>query len=634
MKNLLILVLSIGIFLNGLCSDNKYPSDDIPESLLLASKAVVRLDEQKLTMQLDGDILHENIYAITILDENAEQFATFLGPYDKYTRLKNVSGRVYNKEGELEETLRGEDILDFSMIASYSLYDESRIKVIDPEFHEYPYTVEYRSTYLMKSFLELPDWRVYPAYDVSVENSSFEITVPGEDYFRYSARGMVLVPEISETSKGLIYRWDVEGMPALTQESMSLGIIDISPILFIGPNDFNYGGHPGNMSSWQEFGKWIWDLGKDKQSIPEKEAAHITMLVKDLSADREKVEVVYKYMQDRVRYVNIVLGIGGFEPIAAEEVSDVGYGDCKALSNYMKALLNLIDIPSYYTLVMAGNQHRTFNAAFPSQQFNHAILAVPQSDDTIWLECTSQRLPADYLGSFTDDREVLFITEQGGMLSRTPKFSPEENLQSTHAVCKMDSQLGARIEFKRSYEGAYYGSMLSQIHNQDQTEQKRSIQNRMRLAGFRVDNFSYEYDQDSFPTVSEKIEITVDQLSSQDGEYVPLQLGILCEELELPKRSRNRDFPVYIKRGSKKCDSVTYELPDNLEIHLLPDPVSIETPFGSYRMSVKEVPEGLLYAREVTILDGIYDPYQFNEIYKFYREVRSSDQKKAIFFKK
>ena len=52
----------------------------------------------------------------------------------------------------------------------------------------------------------------------------------------------------------------------------------------------------------------------------------------------EKAKIVYKYMQEKTRYISVQVGIGGFKPMLAKDVDRLGYGDCKALSNYTKAL--------------------------------------------------------------------------------------------------------------------------------------------------------------------------------------------------------------------------------------------------------------------------------------------------------
>ena len=48
-------------------------------------------------------------------------------------------------------------------------------------------------------------------------------------------------------------------------------------------------------------------------------------------------------MQNKTRYISVQVGIGGWEPIAAKQVDKVGYGDCKGLTNYTKALFERDD---------------------------------------------------------------------------------------------------------------------------------------------------------------------------------------------------------------------------------------------------------------------------------------------------
>lgn len=67
----------------------------------------------------------------------------------------------------------------------------------------------------------------------------------------------------------------------------------------------------------------------------------------------------------------------------AAEICKTGFGDCKGLTNYMKAMLKAVGINSYFTIIHLGGQ-KSFNRAYPSpSQANHVILTVPVSGDTI-----------------------------------------------------------------------------------------------------------------------------------------------------------------------------------------------------------------------------------------------------------
>ena len=107
-------------------------------------------------------------------------------------------------------------------------------------------------------------------------------------------------------------------------------------------------------------------------------------------------------MQKKTRYVNVSIGIGGWQPFDAATVDKTSYGDCKALSNFTKSLLSVVGIKSFYALNNAGSDANSIDRSFPSAQFNHAFVCVPLDRDTIWLECTNQRYPCGFNSDFTD----------------------------------------------------------------------------------------------------------------------------------------------------------------------------------------------------------------------------------------
>ena len=114
------------------------------------------------------------------------------------------------------------------------------------------------------------------------------------------------------------------------------------------------------------------------------------------STDREKVKAIYDYLAKTTRYVSIQLGIGGLQPIAASDVCRTGFGDCKGLSNYTRAMLKEIGIPSTYTVISTTNE-RLLPDFSSANQMNHVILQVPlpkrSEERRVGKECRSRWSP-------------------------------------------------------------------------------------------------------------------------------------------------------------------------------------------------------------------------------------------------
>lgn len=267
--------------------------------------------------------------------------------------------------------------------------------------------------------------------------------------------------------------------------------------------------------------------------------------------------ILYDYLQRNYRYVSIQLGIGGWQTMTAKEVVDNKFGDCKALTNFMKSMLEVAGIPSFYTLVNAGIGEEDIEIDLPSNQFNHVILKVPTDKDPIWLECTSNLNPPGYLGNFTSNRHVLVITQDGGYLSKTPTYLDSEwNKISSHSKLSLDTQGAAQIE--SIWENQGNPAMLAReiSARMDDREKRDYLNQNSAVAGLIVQDFSIKIDRkDSIPTSEIKYEGVVQRFTQSTAKRVifrPFLARITASQL-----SSN-----FLERE----DSYEILLPDDLEM--------------------------------------------------------------------
>jgi hypothetical protein len=402
-----------------------YPVSSIPVELKKDASAVIRIQTTEYTVLDTGKAEQKTHLVITVLSNQGDDFAQFAESYDKFSKITDLSGKIYNGEGKVIRKIKSSDFIDNKMSSS-SLFDDNRVKVYQPLISDYPYTIEYEWTEVLSGIFNYPRWVPQIGYDISVQNSIYKISVPKKLPIHFKKLNWKLEPEIINNVDYISYTFRASDLKAIEHEIMSTGN-DVVPIVYSIPSWFKLDGYSGSNKDWNSMGLWNMQLNKQENRLSEKTISDLAEIQKKSGNKLELVKNVYEYMQSKTRYVSIQLGIGGLKPFDASVVDKFGYGDCKALVNYTQTLLHQVGIESYYTRVNSGNYANDIITDETFSQFNHIILCVPNDRDTLWLECTSQVIPFAFQGAFTDNRHVLMITPQGGKLVKTHRYTDFEN---------------------------------------------------------------------------------------------------------------------------------------------------------------------------------------------------------------
>lgn len=610
--------------------EKKYPVSAIPDSLKKSANVVIRNKEIVFHLKDIDKASLKVTYAVTILNKAGKYKSFFLQPYDKFSRINNIKGAVYDASGELIKKIKSENIKDISLNMGGALFLDARAKVIDPEYLKFPFTVEYSYSINYNGLLSYPNVDIYQDYNISVQHFSFSLIKPDNLEVRILNRNCKIEPVKSRDGDEEILNWKINGAKALKEESFSQPLEEWAPSVWLAPTEFLIDGYKGNCESWKNFGSWIYTLNKGKDKLPEEAQQKIKTLVANAGSDYEKSKILYQYLQNNTRYVNVSIGIGGWQPIDAETVNKVSYGDCKALTNYMKTLLEVAGIKSFYTLVKAGEDSPEIISDFPSNQFNHAILCALIDSDTVWLECTSQRVPFGYIGSFTDDRNVLLINENGGTLVKTKQYSEKDNQKICTANIVIDNDGDALATVSTQYKGSYYDDNLHKLLA-DEQDKKKLIRKGLHLPDFTLDHYSYDEYHTVVPSIFENLELTINGCGTHFRNRMVIKMNMLDKVRKIPTETQyKRKSDIVFHRSVMEKDSITYDLPDGFKVEKISGNRNVKSEFGELTTMVYNQDSLVHYVRTLTIRKGDYPPESYGRFVDFYKQVRNADNDRMI----
>ncbi|AWH74399.1 DUF3857 domain-containing protein [Dokdonia sp. Dokd-P16] len=614
--------------------DFNYAITDIPEELKDNADAVVRLQETLIEIPDHKTLYREEKRVVTVLNSKGLRHINAAEFYDDDTKILSLQAIILDAFGNEVEKIKKGDFRDVSVVDGFSLYSSSRVRYLDfTPTTGFPFTVIFTSKVKTVSTGFIPPFRLYNNFRTSIEKTIYNINV---------APGLGLRHKIIDDNNDLEIQSQADlisisaiNKPSVSQETNGLPIHEVVPRVLFSLEKFHLAGVDGSAKNWKEFGTWMNNSLLDGMTTLEDDTvSEIQSLVSDAKTDEEKARIIYDYVQRKTRYISVQIGIGGWKPTPAQEVHDLGYGDCKGLVNYTKALLEVVGVSSFYTVVYAGDEKRSLEKDFASLQGSHVILAIPKDDDYTWLECTSQTIPFGFLGDFTDDRDVLVIKPEGGFIVHTPKYINDDNLQEIDGIYTIDVDGKLSASLGISSYGTQYDSR-SGLLELEQKKQKRYYYNFFNnINNLKIDSINFKNDRDNV-NLQEKLVFTSKNYASKVGDDFTLTLNAFNRIRRMPKKEIKRTGSFRIDRGYKDVDVITINTPKEFKTQYLPEPVLLNSEFGKYVLNVEVLNEtSLSYRRELNIKSGTFSKEDYKAYRQFLQTVAKYDNSKILLEKK
>lgn len=607
--------------------DKLLSSLSISTELVQDANAIVRWDDITIEISAYNKMRYTNKRIVTILNSSGDNKHGSSMYYDENTNIKKLEAKIYDAFGEEIKKIRKNDFNDVSAVSGGTLFSDNRLKYFSYTPVKYPYTIVFETEVEYSSTGFLPGWRPIEGYYTSTENADYRIINTSQIPVKIKTSNF----EDYNIEMLQDFEFSAKNLRAIKPEAYSPDFSKFAPVLKATLTEFEMEGVKGTNKDWNDFGKWMNDeLIQGTEILPEKVKQEIKSLTANASTDLEKAKIVYQYMQNKTRYISVQIGIGGWKPMLASDVDRLGYGDCKGLTNYTKALLNEVGVNSYYTIIYGDRDIRNIDSSFSSIQGNHVVLGIPHQSDYVWLECTSQTAPFGYNANFTDDRDALIITPEGGKIVHTKIYKTEDNLLESKASISLTQtgKISAKLTSK-SY-GTQYGYHEG-VQNKSIKDQKLHYKDKWSyINGLGINSMEYFNVKDTV-VFEENIELAAERYALKAGKRLLLQPNVFNRIESAPPRYSERKIPFEMERGFTDIDTYEISIPINLEIEAVFEPITIKNQFGEYAVSISQEGDNkLIYKRKFIIQKGTYKKEEYESFRAFWLDVIKHDKAKIV----
>ncbi len=615
-----LLLMSIN-FILILGRDKDKPKDK--DAVILSEIMDITVEEESFEYTVSNKILIKN--------KKGLRYCSVVLREDEFHEIEDIEASIKDIFGKTLKELDSDDIEEESVSPGYVFYAGNTYHHFKLEYFTFPFIIEYSYKISCNSLFFWKDW--YPQNSVPTLKSEYRLTIDTNVQFTTKSIGNIPEPIITKEDEYKTYVWSLDSVKAKYSEDYMPPENDIQLALKFSPTHFEIADYKGSCASWDNYANWYRNMAADKYSLPQEAKDNIRNAINGIKDTSEIIYTLYKRLQDETRYVALEPGINGWQPHSATEVYEHHYGDCKDLSTYMVAMLNVAGVKAYPALARTSSKGK-HDSSFVVNAFNHCIAMVPLKKDTMWLECTSSYADPKSMPQGIEDISVLVIEDSTSKFMTTPQKKFYQNFwisKTTGVLGNVSKRFGFIARVKTG------GNKKNYLKERLETSSTKENLNYMKsrfgkyAANLKINEYSTKTEDDNFI-----LDFTgyYKNFIKKSGKRVFVNLNLFNRETkaDIPEEEVDeREFPIYYYYPYLKIDSVEVKLPKEYILETKEGEKIINTPFSYYKTNIKNNNGTLLYVREFEIKRNRISVDRYEEYKTFIKDVAKADRKKIIF---
>jgi len=610
------------------------------------TEAVLLYSEQILIVQPNGKIKEIERTAYKILRPSGRQFGNMVFPFDKETRITNIRGWCIPAQGKDFE-VKDKDLIErgYTDVDGGELMSDVRAKVMNIPASDPGNIIGYEFEHEDRPYVLQDEW--FFQQEIPVAGARYTLQLPPG--WEYKAV-WINHPEVAPTSVGNNqWQWQLRQIPEIKPEDAMppwKGVAGVMVVALTPP-----GGAGRGFLTWSEMGAWYNGLLQNRRDA----SPAIKQKVAELTANKpnlfEKMLALAEFMQKDIRYVAIELGIGGWQPHAADETFSHRYGDCKDKATLLASMLKELNIDSYHVIINTNRGGVTPSTPPHIGSFNHAILAIHVPDSVIdpslvaavqhpklgrllFFDPTDEVTPFGQLHGPLQANYALLVTPDGGELTCLPQLLTAANGTARTGTFTLSARgtLTGTVHEVRVGDSAWYQRWSLRDAQKDADRIKPIEQTMSHSMGtFEITKASVSnLKQNTLPFGYDWTFSAIDY-GKTAGDLLlvrPRVLGVKASGILETKEPRK--YPVEFQGPQRDTDAFEIKIPAGYVVDDLPLPTDVDYSFGSYHSKIEAAGGTIRYTRTFEIKELSVPVSKADDLKKFYRIIASDERNTAV----
>lgn len=383
---------------------------------------------------------------------------------------------------------------------------------------------------------------------------------------------------VRELDQVVEHVFEATDVPAIRLETGMPPLPEVVPLL-----------HVSTFTSWEELGRWYWNLARDQLELDTAQRTRVAELVRGARDDLAKVRAIHQHVVRNVRYVALEFGVHRFKPYRVTDIERRGFGDCKDQASLLVAMLAEAGVEADLVLVRTRRLGRIPTDPPSLEVFNHAIAYVPSLD--LYIDPTADRVQVGALPSDDQGVTALRVSERGVLLTTIPMIAPDRQTRRINLTAELTADGNAAGRLEMITTGWLAGMSRATL---DDPAGRVSYLERLLgsyMRGAHVSNVTTsdlrELDDDTQATM----DLEVAGFARREGADLTFPVSIappLSGVVSLPRRDQDLIFGPPMGW----IESVDVQVPAGMTVAPLPAPVEIETPMATFRATATRTTTG------------------------------------------